>query len=110
MKYFVNTNESTSNFYKECDSSELRKVVEGLQNLRTKQKPSQSFWEQVHNIKHIRRAKLLNLKMNFTNDIDKPFEFSPSLAEMYFYLPENVSFQNLININEPDPKGYVDTF
>ena len=100
LSYFLSLTEDTSNFYRKCDNSELRKVVEGLSSLRLKQKPSNSFWEQVYRIKNNRRAKNINFKMNFINDVKKPFEFDPTLAELYFYLPENKEYLSLINIDE----------
>ncbi|MCJ8275507.1 MAG: hypothetical protein MJK18_01600, partial [Bdellovibrionales bacterium] len=100
MKYFMNSQEPISDFYKKCENSSLRKVVEGIYSLKSKQKPAKSFWQQVYRIKSVRFAKDVNLKMHFINDVKRPFEFTPTLAELYFYLPENKEYLNLININE----------
>jgi hypothetical protein len=100
LKYFVDERLRIENFYKHCQDTELRKIVEGIHNLKNKIKPSAGFWDQVSDIKNQRRAKEINLKTYFLNDIKKPFEFQPSLAELYFFLPENSEFQKLIQIDE----------
>lgn len=100
LKYFVGENNKISDFYRHCQDSELRKVVEGIKNLKSKARPSESFWSQLASIKSYRRAKDLNLDMHFINDIDQPFDFSPKMAELYFFLPDNSDYQYLINTNE----------
>lgn len=100
LSYFVSDRKDISGFYKKCQDTGLRKVVEGINLLNNKSKPSTSFWDQVYQIKARRLAQNINLKMNFVNDIDKPFDFSPGLAELYFFLPDNSSYQNLINLDE----------
>ncbi len=100
LTYFTNVNKSISDFYKICQDSELRKVVEGLYQLRQKKKASESFWAQVSLMNQRRRAKIINLQMLFKNDIAKPFDFSPSLAELYFFLPENSSFLSFLDLEK----------
>jgi hypothetical protein len=100
LQYFVELNKSTSDFYKNCQDSELRQVVEGLHSLRNKQRPSDGFWAQISSINKKRRAKIVNLQSLFKNDIQDPFDFSPSLAELYFFLPENSAFLNLLDLNK----------
>lgn len=100
LKYFVGESHEINNFYKYCPNSELRKVVEGIGKLRKKQRPSDSFWSQITEIKNYRRAKDINLKLQFVNDIRVPFDFKPSLAELYFFLPENAEYQKLIKTDK----------
>jgi len=100
LSYFTDLNKSISDFYKNCQDSELRKVVEGLYQLRQKKKASESFWAQVSSLNQRRRAKIINLQMMFKNDIDKPFDFSPSLAELYFFLPENSRFLGFLDLEK----------
>ena len=68
--------------------------------LKQKKRPSEGFWSQVARIKDRRRAKNLNLKMFLINDIRNPFEFEPTLSELYFFLPENVDFLDLIDVDK----------
>lgn len=100
LKYFVGENNKIADFYRHCQDSELRKVVEGIKNLKMKSRASESFWSQLTTIKSNRSAKILNLKMHFINDISMPFDFSPKLAELYFFLPENSEYQYLIDVNK----------
>lgn len=85
-------------FYRNCQDSGLKKIVEGILALRQKRKPSSQFWAEISNIVAHREAKELNLKMNFINDVKKPFEFHPKLSELFFYLPENRDYLKLIDI------------
>lgn len=100
LSYFTEMNKSISDFYKICQDSELRKVVEGLYQLRQKKRASEGFWAQVSLINQRRRAKIINLQMMFKNDIAKPFDFSPSLAELYFFLPENSRFLSFLDLDK----------
>ncbi len=98
LLYFFEEHKKIDNFYKHCKDSGLRRVVEGLHQLKNKQSPSNGFWAQVNEIKNKRRAKILNLKMLFVNDIAQPFDYSPELSELYFFLPENTSYLKYIQI------------
>ena len=47
LKYFVTEGNKVENFYKYCQDSKLRRVVEGVGILKAKKRTSDSFWAQV---------------------------------------------------------------
>ncbi len=100
LRYFVGEKKNIGEFYKFCQDTGLRRVVEGLHLLKTKKRPSESFWTQVHEIKSRRQAKRLNLAMLYINDLKDPFDFAPTLSELYFFLPENMGFMELIDVDK----------
>ncbi len=100
LRYFVEESKGVEDFYKYCQDSGLRRVVEGLNLLRSRKRPSDSFWSQVHQIRSRRGALHLNLHMLYINDLNEPFDFAPSLSELYFYLPENRDFLSLIQLKK----------
>ncbi len=98
LLYFSEEPRKIDDFYKYCKDSGLRRVVEGISLLKSNQSPTNGFWSQVNEIKNNRAAKVLNLNMLFVNDIDQPFNYSPSLSELYFYLPQNSDYLKYIQI------------
>lgn len=100
LKYFTGERKNIEQFYQYCQDSGLRRVVEGLDMLKNKKRPEDGFWSQVSDIKGRRFAKHLNLKMLLINDVKNPFNFGPSLSELYFFLPENSEYLELIDIDK----------
>ncbi len=100
LRYFVGEKKNVREFYQNCQDSGLRRVVEGINRLRNKKRPSEGFWTQVNTIRSRRQAKRLNLAMLFINDIHEPFDFAPTLSELYFFLPDNVEFLELIDVDK----------
>ncbi len=100
LKYFVEEKKDMASFYKHCQNPGLRKVVHGISMLKAKKRPLDGFWAQVDAIRNRRRALNLNLNMLFINDVKRPFDFAPSLSELYFFLPENADYLHLIEMNE----------
>jgi hypothetical protein len=100
LSYFVGETRDVDEFYQHCENAGLRRVVEGLSLLKNKKRPSDSFWMQVNKIKTRRAALSLNLAMRFVNDLREPFDFAPSLSELYFFLPENSQYLQLIEVDK----------
>jgi hypothetical protein len=100
LLFFTAEVKRTEDFYKTCRDAGLRHVVEGLQMLKNKKRPSDRFWEQVNQIKRRRQALNINARMWFMNDVKAGFDFSPSLSEMYFFLPENAKYLSLIEVDQ----------
>ena len=84
LKYFVGDKKRVDDFYKSCQDTGLRRVVEGVEMLKNRKRPSEAFWSQLYRIKTRRQAMNLNLNMLFANDIRDPFGFEPSLSETLF--------------------------
>ena len=98
MKYFKRgLKPKTNEFYRSCEDVSLKRVIEGLWQLNQKKKPSKIFWSEVNEIKRRRNALDLNFKLNLINDVRDPLNFAPTLAELFFYLPENRSHLSLIS-------------
>ncbi len=100
LKYFVGEKQDVREFYQDCQDSGLRRIVEGLSFLKNKKRPSENFWSQVNEIKSRRQAKRLNLTMLLVNDVEEPFNFAPTLSELYFFLPGNMEYLKLIDVDK----------
>ncbi len=97
LSYFVDDLKAIDDFYKTCQDSQLRKIVEGIKTLKSKKKASPQFWAEISNLIQFRKAKDLNLEMEFINDVNRPFDFNPKISELYFFLPQNREFLKFIN-------------